>query len=104
MLPVLEEKYGADKCYQFENNIFPNTIELSPPPRQTLPVQELWKNVSGVNIFSHLYQQPIKAQYGNTKFIVNPRVVFMTSVHEILSSKTGHAWVDRNIARMYHTR
>ncbi|XP_038548456.1 uncharacterized protein LOC119882487 [Micropterus salmoides] len=103
LLPLLENKYGADLCYLFENNVFPNTIKLPPPTSQTLPQQSpSWQNVPGVNILAHLYQEP--PLYGNTKIIVNPRAVFSTSVHELLISQKGCTLVDRNIARMYHTR
>ncbi|XP_038549428.1 uncharacterized protein LOC119883034 [Micropterus salmoides] len=103
LLPLLENKYGADLCYLFENNVFPNTMKLPPPTSQTLPQQSpSWQNVPGVNILAHLYQEP--PLYGNTKIIVNPRAVFSTAVHKVLSSQKGCTLVDRNIARMYHTR
>ncbi|XP_061575892.1 uncharacterized protein si:zfos-464b6.2 [Cololabis saira] len=107
LLPLLEEKYGDDKCYMFENNQFPNNVERPPPsPAQGLPPKDRWKNVSGVNILAHLYQEPItpEHQYEKFKIIVNPRAVFRTSVHGVLSSLDGCVWVDRDIARMYHTR
>uniref|UniRef100_A0A8C4EPR9 Glycosyltransferase family 92 protein n=1 Tax=Dicentrarchus labrax TaxID=13489 RepID=A0A8C4EPR9_DICLA len=110
LLPLLEKKYGADKCYMFENNVFPNTITLPPPTSETLPPQSRccpgWQNVSGVNILAHLYQEPIikETHYSNFKIIVNPRAVFIPKVHGLLDSLHGCSWVDRNIARMYHTR
>ncbi|XP_051255621.1 uncharacterized protein LOC127363140 isoform X1 [Dicentrarchus labrax] len=110
LLPLLEKKYGADKCYMFENNVFPNTITLPPPTSETLPPQSRccpgWQNVSGVNILAHLYQEPIikETHYSNFKIIVNPRAVFIPTVHGLLHSLNGCSWVDRNIARMYHTR
>ncbi|KAK9521137.1 hypothetical protein VZT92_020968 [Zoarces viviparus] len=106
LLPLLEKKYGADKCYLFENNVFPNTVP-PPPTSQTLPPQSCcrsWQNVSGVNILAHLYQEPILNSYESTKYIVNPRAVFSATVHGPLSSLKGYSFVDRNIARMYHTR
>ncbi|KAL7400045.1 hypothetical protein ABVT39_005695 [Epinephelus coioides] len=109
LVPLLEMKYGKDKCYMFENNVFPNTVSLPPPTSQTLPPPSCcpgWENVSGVNILAHLYQEPIitETHYTNFKIIVNPRAVFSTSVHGLLSSLIDCSWVDRNIARMYHTR
>ncbi|XP_026229563.1 uncharacterized protein LOC113171423 isoform X2 [Anabas testudineus] len=105
LLPILEKTYGVDKGYMFENNVFP--ITKSPPSPQTLPSQTpSWQNVTGVNILAHLYSEPIIAEthYCNFKIIVNPRAVFSPTVHGLLKSKNGRAWVDRNIARMYHTR
>lgn len=106
LLPLLEKKFGADKCYMFENNVFPREVVLSPPKPQTLPLQEQWKNVSGVNILAHLYKEPIAANLKWMKFkvIVNPRAVFGLTVHGVLSSQRGCAWVNKDIARMYHTR
>ncbi|XP_056296801.1 uncharacterized protein LOC130210478 isoform X2 [Pseudoliparis swirei] len=107
LMPLLEHKYGADKCYMFENNIFPNTV-TSPPTSQTLLLQSCcssWQNVSGVNILAHLYQEPkVKGKFDNVKTIVNPRAVFTATVHGLISSLRGCSMVDRNIARMYHTR
>ncbi|XP_070762411.1 uncharacterized protein [Enoplosus armatus] len=107
LLPLLENKYGADRCYMFENNVFPNTVMRPPPASQTLPLQSPgWQNLSGVNILAHLYQEPIitETHFSNFKIIVNPRIVFSTSVHGLLSSVKACSWIDRNIARMYHTR
>uniref|UniRef100_A0A3P9CE12 Glycosyltransferase family 92 protein n=1 Tax=Maylandia zebra TaxID=106582 RepID=A0A3P9CE12_9CICH len=106
LLPLLENKYGANKCYMFENNVFPINIMLAPPASQSLPPQTDWKNVTGVNILAHLYQEPIieETHYSNFKIIVNPRAVFSTTVHGVLKSQHGCSWIDRNIARMYHTR
>ncbi|KAI3354152.1 hypothetical protein L3Q82_018481 [Scortum barcoo] len=104
LLPLLERKYSADRCYMFENNIFPITVLRPPPGSQILADHVRWQNVSGVNILAHLYQEPIisETRY-NFKIIVNPRAMFSTSVHELLSPKFGCSWVERNIARMYHT-
>ncbi|XP_040902000.1 uncharacterized protein si:zfos-464b6.2 [Toxotes jaculatrix] len=101
LLPLLETKYGADLCYMFENNVFPNTMQ---PHSKTLP--SLWPNVSGVDILAHLYQEPVIKEIFNHNFkiIVNPRVVYTPTVHGLLASEKGCAWVDRNMARMYHTR
>ncbi|XP_068440294.1 uncharacterized protein [Clinocottus analis] len=104
LLPLLENKYGADKCYMFENNVFP--INVTPQPTsQIQPLQNCWQNVSGVNILAHLYQEPsFKRRYENFKIIVNPRAVFSATVHGLLKSLNGCSMVDRKIARMYHTR
>ncbi|XP_051813463.1 uncharacterized protein si:zfos-464b6.2 isoform X2 [Acanthochromis polyacanthus] len=105
LLPLLEIRYGTDQCFMFENNVFPNSITLPDPTGRTIK-QDRWVNVSGVNILDHLYHEPIisKTDYTGFKIIVNPRLVFSTSVHGLLSSLGGCSWVNRNIARMYHTR
>uniref|UniRef100_A0A8C9ZSE2 Glycosyltransferase family 92 protein n=1 Tax=Sander lucioperca TaxID=283035 RepID=A0A8C9ZSE2_SANLU len=102
LLPLLENKYGADKCYMFENNVFPITVTLRPPNSQPLPPQGCclgWHNVSGVNILAHLYHEPIisETHYSNFKIIVNPRAVFIPTVHGLRGSQKGCSWVDRNI-------
>lgn len=101
-MPTLEKSYGADKGYMFENNVFP--IDR-PPPASAAP-GPAWHGVTGVNILAHLYQEPIvrKTSTWNFKVIVNPRAVFAPTVHGLLRSQKGCAWVDRNVARMYHTR
>ncbi|KAM3615953.1 uncharacterized protein V6R79_010167 [Siganus canaliculatus] len=117
MLPLLEQYYGADQGYMFENNVFPNTVSVPPAAaaagvtakrrrRRRRRCCPGWQGVPGVNILAHLYQQPVheQNQYQNFKVIVNPRVVFSPTVHGLLRSKYGCSWVDRNIARMYHTR
>lgn len=106
LLPLLEKRYGPNKCYMFENNVFPRERVLPPPKPQTLPQQKLWQNVSGVNILDHVYKEPImpKFKWSKFKIIVNPRAVFTITVHGVLKSQRGCAWIDRNIARMYHTR
>ncbi|XP_015257819.1 uncharacterized protein LOC119797367 [Cyprinodon tularosa] len=106
LLPVLEKRYGANKCYMFENNVFPRERSLPPPKPQVLPKQNQWQNVAGVNILAHLYKEPIMPQFKWAKFkiIVNPRAVFTITVHGVVKSQKGCAWIDRNIARMYHTR
>ncbi|KAM3615472.1 uncharacterized protein V6R79_002812 [Siganus canaliculatus] len=105
LLPLLEKKYGADKCYMFENNVFPNTVHR-PPPGAVVESPQSWQFVPGMNILSHLYHEPIisDTHYSNFKILVNPRAVFSPSVHGLLSSQNGCSWVDRNVARMYHTR
>lgn len=105
LLPLLEKKYGANKCYRFENHVFPINFMLPPPASQTLPPQADWKNVPGLNILAHLYKESIFTEtHSNFKIIVNPRAVFSTTVHGALNAQHGWCWIDRNIARMYHTR
>uniref|UniRef100_A0A3Q2ZTY3 Glycosyltransferase family 92 protein n=1 Tax=Kryptolebias marmoratus TaxID=37003 RepID=A0A3Q2ZTY3_KRYMA len=95
-----KKKLGADKCYRFQNNWFPSEFTLPPPKPETLPPQDQWQNVSGMNFLAHLYREPVLSS--NCKTIVSPRAVFSITVHGVLSSKKGCASIDRNIARMYH--
>ncbi|CAK6984038.1 uncharacterized protein LOC128359976 [Scomber scombrus] len=107
LLPQLEKKYGVDKCYMFDNYVFPYTVTLPLSASQKQQIESsTWKNVPGENILAHLHHEPIikETHDSNFKVIVNPRAVFRTSVHGLLNSEKGCAWVDRNIARMYHTR
>ncbi|XP_061576572.1 uncharacterized protein LOC133442580 [Cololabis saira] len=108
LFPLLTKKIGADKCYKFESNVFPNNVMLPPPKPHTAPPQGLWANVSGVNILDHLYQEPVmrqaKTNWVDFKIITNPRLVFSLTVHGVLPPDKICKWVDRKIARMYHTR
>uniref|UniRef100_A0A3Q4I5B9 Glycosyltransferase family 92 protein n=1 Tax=Neolamprologus brichardi TaxID=32507 RepID=A0A3Q4I5B9_NEOBR len=91
LLPLLEKKYGANKCYRFENHVFPINFMLPPPASQTLPPQADWKNVPGLNILAHLYKESIFTEtHSNFKIIVNPRAVFSTTVHGALNAQ--HGW------------
>ncbi|XP_041849972.1 uncharacterized protein LOC121645548 [Melanotaenia boesemani] len=104
LLPLLEKKYGLDKCYKFENNVFPNNAPLPLPTPQTLPPQGCWENIPGVNILAHLYQEPAstQSQFNNFKIIISPRAVFTPT--GVLTPENICTWVDRNIARLYHKR
>uniref|UniRef100_A0A667X7K8 Glycosyltransferase family 92 protein n=1 Tax=Myripristis murdjan TaxID=586833 RepID=A0A667X7K8_9TELE len=87
LMPLLEQKYGADKCYKFENYMFPHTFKLPPPVSEThhrLRDKEnpTWQGISGVNILKHLYHEPYtNLVRSNFKVIINPRAVIETSVH-----------------------
>ncbi|XP_007573715.1 PREDICTED: uncharacterized protein LOC106906729 isoform X1 [Poecilia mexicana] len=106
LLPLLERKYGVNKCYKFENNWVPSEFALTPPAPQTLPQLDRWQNVSGVNILNHVYIEPAprKPVFNNYKIITNPRSVYSVTVHGVLRSQGGCAWTDRRIARMYHVK
>lgn len=107
LLPLLEKKYPAKKCYMFENNLFPTNVfsqNFLEPSSQTRPEQDLWRNVTGVDILAHLHHEPV-IKYENFKIIANPRMLKTVSVHGLLDSpNTDCAWVTETIARMYHTR
>uniref|UniRef100_A0A3Q3W917 Glycosyltransferase family 92 protein n=1 Tax=Mola mola TaxID=94237 RepID=A0A3Q3W917_MOLML len=110
LLPVLEKQHGADQCYSFENNVFPINVILPPPGSQSLAPESLWfpgsQYVPGVNILAHLYQEPIieSTRSWKRKLILNPRGVISPDVHGLAEAQISCFWVDRNVARMYHTR
>uniref|UniRef100_A0A3Q3WUX7 Glycosyltransferase family 92 protein n=1 Tax=Mola mola TaxID=94237 RepID=A0A3Q3WUX7_MOLML len=109
LLPVLEKQHGADQCYSFENNVFPINVILPPPGSQSLAPESLWfpgsQYVPGVNILAHLYQEPIieSTRSWKRKLILNPRGVISPDVHGLAEAQISCFWVDRNVARMYHT-
>ncbi|XP_038140762.1 uncharacterized protein LOC119783355 isoform X2 [Cyprinodon tularosa] len=106
LLPMLEKKHGADSCYNFETHVIPSNFVKPPPEPVTLPPQDLWQKISGENILTHLYREPFHPFWGrqNYKIIINPRAVFELTVHGVLKSKKSCAWVDSNIARIYHIK
>uniref|UniRef100_A0A087XJ73 Glycosyltransferase family 92 protein n=1 Tax=Poecilia formosa TaxID=48698 RepID=A0A087XJ73_POEFO len=106
LLPLLEKRHGADRCFNFENNWFPTEFTERPPPPNVLPALGHWHNVFGVNILTHLYREPVKPKpvFNNYKIIANPRSVFVVTVHGVLRSQENCAWVDRKTAHMYHTK
>uniref|UniRef100_A0A3P9QAS5 Glycosyltransferase family 92 protein n=1 Tax=Poecilia reticulata TaxID=8081 RepID=A0A3P9QAS5_POERE len=101
LLPLLKKKYGADRCYSFENNWIPMEFELPPPKPSALPAVDQWQNVSGVNILAHLYREPFipSRRKHNAKILVNPRAVFATSVHRVLQPPKSCIWVDRKLEK-----
>uniref|UniRef100_A0A672H6E0 Glycosyltransferase family 92 protein n=1 Tax=Salarias fasciatus TaxID=181472 RepID=A0A672H6E0_SALFA len=106
LLPLLEKEHRAKQCYMFQNNVFPITAALPPPGPAAAPPADPWGKVSGINILKHLHHEPVikETEFSNFKIIVSPRAIFSTSVHGVLSPQNVCAWVDRNVARMYHTR
>nr|XP_046244256.1 uncharacterized protein LOC124058765 [Scatophagus argus] len=106
LLPQLEKHYGRDRCYMFKNFVFPTTVARPPPSPDNLTLCcPSWKFVPGQNILHHLYHEPnSKIHWNNFKIIVNPRAAVTLTVHGVLNPGNLCAWVDRSIARMYHTR
>uniref|UniRef100_A0A8C7XVB3 Glycosyltransferase family 92 protein n=1 Tax=Oryzias sinensis TaxID=183150 RepID=A0A8C7XVB3_9TELE len=105
LLPLLEKKFGANKRYRFRSHVFPNDVLLPPPIFPNTLLQHSWGNVSGVNILSHLYREPLPSTaWIDFKIIVNPREVFSLTVHGALKSLKPFEWVTSDMARMYHTR
>uniref|UniRef100_A0A667XBH9 Glycosyltransferase family 92 protein n=1 Tax=Myripristis murdjan TaxID=586833 RepID=A0A667XBH9_9TELE len=95
LMPLLEQKNGADKCHLFENYMFPHTFKLPPPVSETHHLQDkenpTWQGISGVNILDHLYHEPnTNLVRDNFKVIVSPRAVIETSVHGLLSSYSSY--------------
>ncbi|XP_053478615.1 uncharacterized protein LOC128606486 isoform X2 [Ictalurus furcatus] len=110
LLPELERKYNQIGGFEFENNYFPLSIT---DPSSSKYSPDSWKKVTGVNILEHIIRisnDPTK--FNNFKVIVNPRLVFQTTVHGLLQTDRGSVTltgrgsvrVDPHIARMYHMR
>ncbi|RVE65185.1 hypothetical protein OJAV_G00134180 [Oryzias javanicus] len=105
LLPLLEKKFGANKRFRFRSHVFPNDVLLPPPIFPGVPPQDGWGDVSGVDILSHLYREPLPGTgWVDFKVIVEPRAVFWLSVHGALKSLNAFVWVGTDVARMYHTR
>lgn len=101
LLPQLEKKYSGVGGFEFENHYFP--LSLKDSSTKYSPVT--WKKVKGVNILKHIVRMSNDpALFNNFKVIVNPRLVFKTTVHGILQSVKGTVRVDPQIAHMYHIR
>ncbi|KAL2096571.1 hypothetical protein ACEWY4_008719 [Coilia grayii] len=101
LLPLLEQKYGVSTSFEFENNVFRNTWS----GRNAAQRPKEWRGVPGVDILDHVWREPNDPNaFNNFKVIVNPRTVYSTSVHGLLSADSSGVRVDRNVARMYHIR
>ncbi|XP_047678142.1 beta-1,4-galactosyltransferase galt-1-like isoform X6 [Tachysurus fulvidraco] len=102
LLPELERKYGQEVGFEFENNFFPIYLK-DPKSKKYSP--DSWKKVPGQNILEYVYKlinDPSK--FNNFKVIVNPRLVFETTVHGLLKSMKGTVRVNPEVARMYHIK
>lgn len=101
LLPRLEEKYGHSVNFEFENHVFRNTMSggnAAQRPKE-------WKGIEGVDILDHIWREPNDPNaFNNFKVIVNPRTVYRTTVHGILSGDNPGVRVDHYVARMYHIR
>ncbi|GAA6085786.1 uncharacterized protein LOC113634363 isoform X2 [Tachysurus ichikawai] len=101
LLPELERKHGQEVGFCFENNMFP--FYLKDPKSEYSP--DSWKKVPGENILEYVYRLSNDPSiYSNFKVIVNPRLVFETSVHGFLRSVKGIQRVNPEVARMYHIK
>ncbi|XP_060733426.1 beta-1,4-galactosyltransferase galt-1-like isoform X1 [Tachysurus vachellii] len=101
LLPELERKYGQGVGFEFENNLFP--INLKDPKSEYSP--DFWKKVPGQNILEYVHRlRNDPSQFNDFKVIINPRLVFETTVHGLLKSMNGAVRVKPEVARMYHIR
>ncbi|XP_058244492.1 uncharacterized protein LOC131352405 isoform X2 [Hemibagrus wyckioides] len=101
LLPELERKYNLEVGFEFENNFFPVSMK-DPRPKYS---PDSWKKVKGVNILEYVYRlSNDPTRFNDFKVIVNPRLVFTTTVHGFLQSMNGSVRVNHEIARMYHLR
>ncbi|XP_062408958.1 uncharacterized protein si:zfos-464b6.2 isoform X2 [Sardina pilchardus] len=101
LLPVLEQKHGSQTSFEFQNHVFRNTVggrNAAERPRE-------WQGISGVDILDHIWREPNYPNvFNNFKVIVDPRTVYRTTVHGLLSSDSRGVRVDADVARMYHIR
>ncbi|KAG1938683.1 glycosyltransferase family 92 protein [Pimephales promelas] len=100
LLRELENTYGTNVGFEFENNIFPCTAK--PDYGQTK-----WKNVRGMNILNCI-EREVPISLDNFKIIVNPRLVLRVNVHGIEETVKHQRYytvrVQNSIARMYHIK
>lgn len=101
LLPILEEKYGSLVSFEFENHVFRSTVSggnAAQRPKE-------WQGIVGVDILDHVWREPNDPNaFNNFKVIVNPRTVYRTTVHGLLSAESSGVRVDHNVARLYHIR
>lgn len=101
LLPMLERKYGSFVSFEFENHVFRNTVS----GRNAAGRPKEWQGIAGVDILDHVWYEPNDPNaFNNFKVIVNPRTVYRTTVHGLLSADSRGVRVDRDVARMYHIR
>ncbi|XP_035240925.1 glycosyltransferase family 92 protein F13G3.3 [Anguilla anguilla] len=101
LLVRLEQRYSADRGFEFENHVFP--VSVSDQIDKYRPRE--WEKVKGVNVLEHVFREPnIPNRFNNFKVIANPRLVFETTVHGFLRSMHGTVRVDRDEAHLYHVK
>ncbi|KAK3547895.1 hypothetical protein QTP70_000354 [Hemibagrus guttatus] len=100
LLPELERKYSQKVGFEFETYLFPLSIK-----DLNLDSPCSWKKVMGVNILEHVFRlNNDPKEFNDFKVIVNPRLVFRTTVHGFLQSVNDSIRVDPEIAHIYHIR
>lgn len=101
LLPEVEKVYNQIGVYEFENNMFPVSLKDFDP----MYSPDFWKEVKGVNILQHIIRMSNDpTRFNNFKIIVNPRLVYKTTVHGVLQSERGTVRVSPQIARLYHVK
>ncbi|XP_036392991.1 uncharacterized protein si:zfos-464b6.2 [Megalops cyprinoides] len=101
LLKQLEDEYGTDKGFEFEDHIFPNNVVDG---RGEFRPQE-WGSVHGINILEHVLCEPlIPGSFNNIKVIANPRLLFEVTVHGFLKTQSGSVPVPAEVAHLYHIR
>ncbi|XP_031429802.1 uncharacterized protein LOC116221867 isoform X2 [Clupea harengus] len=101
LLPLLEQRYGRHVSFEFENHVFRNTVS----GRNAAQRPTEWLGVAGVDILDHVWREPNNPNaFNNFKVIVNPRMVYRTTVHGLLWADSEGVRVDRDVARMYHIK
>ncbi|XP_053090655.1 uncharacterized protein LOC128318506 [Pangasianodon hypophthalmus] len=101
LLPELERKYNQEVGFEFEAYYFPLSIADLKPEYSP----DSWKTVMGVNVLEHVYRlSNDPKEFNSFKVIVNPRLVFCTTVHGFLQSVNDSVRVDHEIAHIYHIR
>ncbi|XP_054853234.1 beta-1,4-galactosyltransferase galt-1-like [Eublepharis macularius] len=101
MMQNLQEQHPGAAVFLFENHIFPKTVFT---PTDMFNISS-WSAVPGVNILSHVIQEPDRKNFFNArKMIVDPRKVVQTSVHSILHAYGDNIYVSMDVALVYHCR
>nr|XP_023696628.1 beta-1,4-galactosyltransferase galt-1-like isoform X3 [Paramormyrops kingsleyae]XP_023696630.1 beta-1,4-galactosyltransferase galt-1-like isoform X3 [Paramormyrops kingsleyae] len=101
LLEDLQRQNPTVGVFLIENRIFPKTV-FDDMGRFNLTQ---WKNVPGINILEHIYQEPDRKDvYNPTKMIINPRQVVQTSVHSVLKNYGGTLTVPPDVCRIVHVR
>uniref|UniRef100_A0A667X7J9 Glycosyltransferase family 92 protein n=1 Tax=Myripristis murdjan TaxID=586833 RepID=A0A667X7J9_9TELE len=87
---MYQSRYVA--LHDVDELILPQSVDRYCSLSETHHLQDkenpTWKGISGVNILDHLYHEPPdKSTHTNFKIIVNPRIVFETTVHGLLNPR-----------------
>ena len=98
---TLEQKYGSDVSFYFENNVFPNQ-ESEESGKYNL---SQWVGIPGFNFLQYVLREPIPKRHFTTgKLIVNPRRIFEIGVHTIKRQAYRTVEVPYDLGRLFHVR
>ncbi|XP_019204415.1 uncharacterized protein LOC100704330 isoform X1 [Oreochromis niloticus] len=101
LMNMLRNQHPNAGVFLIENHIFPKK-HFEPSGRFHLPQ---WNGVPGINILEHIYREdPARNIYHPYKMIVRPRMVEMTSVHEVIKNFGDHYKVPLDVCRIIHVR